>query len=1165
MAGAIDLFSGSTSLSGTNLWQTDKSPLNQLDQGVQDVIGQHGQNTGNAIFQSLNNVIDLILGIDPNSPAGQNPDWGTVPTMFSNLFTFLGGIDPASPNFDPIGAIINFIITMLKPQNLLAALVPHGSMSGGVTGYIPLENLAIDLIAGLIGGAQGLIDAILSLVGFGPGSGTEGDVNNFFDDLLAMLGRPPLTSDTFTPNNALTTLINDLIHPLNLLAPLENLFPGSHTVPQANLPGIDASKVTSGQFPTNMISGLVTAVESLPQWLVPFVPVSSIGAGNPNLLPNPNYAGSASVVDPTGRWTYDPTVDHTGDGSGSATVTANGVLTSMVSNARIPVGQGQTMNLSHYLKWSGVTGSGECFVLSILAYQGDTVAGQTDIANITNPTTNSDWVQISGSYDVPAGVDNVRVLLSVTSNALTGQIWWDDASLTGTNVLPQELVNGLPGDIANLFSGLDARALVTDFNNLLNNLGLGSFGSVGEGISAIVARFFGMNSAGQFDASQLHNTNNIPKLLSSSVGGIAGIGDIGTALQNTWDHLVGGSSGSGSLLGINTRLSAVSTTGQLDAGSLHNITAIPQLQSSSVAGIGGIGDIGASLQQTWDSIIGGGTGSGSLSGIVNRLFHLNPTGGYDAAALTNTANIPQLQSSSVSGIAGLPDIGTALQHTWDTLANAATGMGNLGGVNTRMSNLSTAGQFDASQLSNVSAMPPLSAGSIPALDSSKIVSGVFDILRVPTGSLGAHNILDLGGLMDSVTNTLLGMTGAFSGTTVGQATGSMNSLYNNVTVNTQSIQALQSSGGATDVSGVAVNVAFSNYPDGPLPGMFTTTYSGSGTSALGIKSGVAGWNPLNNDGNRAAVTVYNVAPTNTDFQIVRGVMSAAPQQGGSGGTPRIWAIGRVDNPNNPQNYVWMRGYCTGFLNYSGDIGCTVGGVDTVFVSGISLTWSMDIQINLGVGGNPRRYQIFSGTQLVYDYTESGTTSQLGSGFRYWGAKTEMKTASGGAKQPGGIASTSVNDSAPPTVLGSTFRITRHNTATATLASGGVTSAPAGFFDTQDWISPDMHWDGNNLTVNTDGTYLVNLRYNATNIPGNAKADAAMVQNGNPVRLMGGDFAAGSVGQPSGDGISGVAMVYLHTGDVLTPGYQVSSNCTVTGDANGISSYFEVALMNRSMA
>ena len=403
MGGAVDLFSGSSALSGTNLFTVDKNPLQQLNQGVEDVIGQHGQNTGNSIFQALNNIIDLILGIDPNSAAGQNPDWSTVNTMFTNLFTFLGGIDPASPTFDPIGAIINFITEMLNPTNLLAALVPNANHSGGVTGFIPMENLALDLIGAVIGGAQSLIDAILGAFGVPAGSGTETMVNQMFTNLSGMLATPDLLSTLFNPIGAITDVITGLINPTNLLAPMNPL---TSLLNPLNIPGLDASKITSGQFPQNMVENLVADLENvagqllapLEGWLLPIIPASAVANTSPNLLANPTYDSTKAVNDPGGNWIYDPAVSHTADGTGSVKVIANGTPKQLLSDPPIPVAANQQLSIKHWLEWSGVVaGPGDAFVMSINTYLGSAGVNTTKIASVATPGVSSGWTQLTGS------------------------------------------------------------------------------------------------------------------------------------------------------------------------------------------------------------------------------------------------------------------------------------------------------------------------------------------------------------------------------------------------------------------------------------------------------------------------------------------------------------------------------------------------------------------------------------------------------------------------------------------------------------------------------------------------------------------------------------------------------------------------------------------------
>jgi hypothetical protein len=710
MPGAIDLFAGSNSIGGSNLFTVNKNPLNQIDQGIEDVLGQHGQNVGQSIWDAIQTLIDSILGINPNGPLhGLMTD---ITNMLENLWTFLGELNPLDPNFDPIAAIITFIEDMLKPSNLLAVLVKDATQSGGVTGLIPLENLALDLIEGAIGGVQNLIDAIMAAFGFGPGTASYTEVNKLFSDLYAFLGNPSgWATDLFDAAESIVNFITTMLHPTNLLAPLEQLLAGVFTIPPINIGGLDASKIVSGQFAYNMILGLETAVSALPSWLIPFIPVSAIGAGSPNLIPNPNYAGATSVNDPSGRFTWDAAVDHTGDGSGSAMVHGTGVSTSLVSQATIPVAAGQQAALSHWLQWAGISASpAEAFILSLLTYSGTKLLTQNDVASISGPGASAGWTQLSGSYTIPAGVDGVRVLLTVTSGVNGGTIHWDDASLTETNTLDQGLVTGLVGDLSNLLSQISARALITDFDNLLNTLGLGN-----PTLTAITTRLANLTGAGGFDAAQLFNLPNIPQLLATSVAGIGGLPNIGASLQKTWDSIAAAGTGLGSIPAIIARLGAIGSTGLLDASQLSNIVNIPQLLSTSIAGIGGLPNIGASLQQTWDNVAGAALGGGTLAKINTRLTGLAGNGAFNAALLSNIANIPQLLAASVAGIGGLPNIGASLQQTWDAVANMTAGTGTLAAVITRLAGLAANGLFDASQLTNITNIPQLLAASVAGI------------------------------------------------------------------------------------------------------------------------------------------------------------------------------------------------------------------------------------------------------------------------------------------------------------------------------------------------------------------------------------------------------------------------------------------------------------------
>ena len=181
------------------------------------------------------------------------------------------------------------------------------------------------------------------------------------------------------------------------------------------LPAFDATQITSGTFPQNMITNLAPNLASIfttitsptKSELLQNVPVSAIGQFNPELLTNPTYDSSASVLGGS-DWSWDPAVTHTADGTGSVSFIANPTLQQLLSDPPIPVSPGQILTVSHWLRWASITATGPSFTLAVNAYLGAGISNTVILTTITNPATSSGWVQLSGSYTVPAsGVDNI--------------------------------------------------------------------------------------------------------------------------------------------------------------------------------------------------------------------------------------------------------------------------------------------------------------------------------------------------------------------------------------------------------------------------------------------------------------------------------------------------------------------------------------------------------------------------------------------------------------------------------------------------------------------------------------------------------------------------------------------------------------------------------------
>jgi hypothetical protein len=746
----------------------------------------------------------------------------------------------------------------------------------------------------------------------------------------------------------------------------------------ANIPTIDASKVVGGIFNINQIPQTQLALDAsqivsgeLARWLMPLVPVSSIGNVSPELLANPNYATAASVSG-AGTWTWLATPDHTGDGSGCVSATCNGTLKQLMSDPDISVADGQVLNCSHWLQWSGVTGSGACFKLQVIAYQGTALYNTTDLQTISNPAASSGWQQLSGTYSVPAGagVTSIRLAICITAAATAGTTYWDDGSVKKSQLMLPDWVNGLVGFQNNTNTQVAARALQTDVMSLVNNLGLGSFASVSAGLTPITNRMQNLNASGQLPGSAL-------------IGSVA----------------------------------------------------------------------------------------------------------------------------------------------------------------------------------------------------STLISGVLGIGNIPTSQLTKGNISDLQLITDQLTNGLIGAGSQYNSTAIpvagsASARGSIDRIFQQVSDNVSMVQAMQVANQQTQqTAGVSITVDFSTVPDGPAPSQWTVTYSGSGTSVAGVKGGIAGWTTLNNDGNRTAIWRYNVQPTATDWQQISGSMQAPPAQAsGSSAAPRLYAMGRVNSTST--DYVWARGYCTGFLSYAADLGYTKAGVDTVWVSGINFGWNLSISMRCGANNNAREYQVFAGTTLVKDYVEVGTNSMMDSSHRYWGCRSEMTSGSGGALDPGGIASGTCFDNMPPSSLGSTFRASRANTATVSVAGTGQQFLPGSFFDTVERITGDYSWDavtaGGVLTFQTEGTFLVNIGYGLNNLPGNSKLDIAIIVQyasgggATLIRRCGSTFAD-SYAANSAYNATGCALIYFKPGDRMAVGTIATSGSTsLVGSTDQARSFLEVALVNRSL-
>ncbi|AQT28431.1 minor tail protein [Mycobacterium phage BlueBird] len=454
----------------------------------------------------------------------------------------------------------------------------------------------------------------------------------------------------------------------------------------------------------------------------------------------------------------------------------------------------------------------------------------------------------------------------------------------------------------------------------------------------------------------------------------------------------------------------------------------------------------------------------------------------------------------------------------------------------RTQHLDSNGQLDASKLTNLGELP-----------------------EIPNG---LEKITDLQHLVDAATNALSGASQVgeeIVGAGLDIAKNTMENLFDQLSRVVRDVQALQSEQDSSTVGGRRFNIDFSQYPDGPFPsGLFNVTYSGPGTSTLGISGGKAMWNTVNN-GYRRATMLYP-EPTLTPYQVVRGTLSSPPEQGTN---VRIWSVARANAAGT--DFVFARGYSNGFLSYRGDIGCYKDGVEYVWASNVALTWSLDLRIICGVGNDPRRHIVLSGNKIVIDIQEpADKQSVVDDDHCYWGAISETD----GVRVPGNVAGASVADNAPPEVVGTTFRASKRSGADITIPSGS-NKLPNNFFETVDYQSPDLIYEpskNNRLTATKQGTYIVQFRAYHGNYPTGNGGHGELYKNGtlyakgqwgsNPINVGFGVMA------DSTDATAAHFIVPLNPGDYIEPGFYMTASMSNTGDASlmagGAQTWFSVA-------
>lgn len=228
---------------------------------------------------------------------------------------------------------------------------------------------------------------------------------------------------------------------------LEELTPPSVTTPSTPV----AKQQTLGEWLRAQLFGQIDASR------IGGVPLASIGTGDDNLLDNPHFVRAVSLSGGV-EWVWDGTKTHSQlvEDAGSAKTTANGSTLELYSNP-VAVRPGQPIHMRIFTQWSSLVASDAAIKLVAASMYGSTEVHREELQVVGSTGTQADWVELKGTYVVPAEINgdvaqisDVRLVLSVSNAATAGDVWYSDGLIQrdlAPGVAPSSWIDGLDGSI----------------------------------------------------------------------------------------------------------------------------------------------------------------------------------------------------------------------------------------------------------------------------------------------------------------------------------------------------------------------------------------------------------------------------------------------------------------------------------------------------------------------------------------------------------------------------------------------------------------------------------------------------------------------------------------------------------------------------------------------
>jgi len=467
-----------------------------------------------------------------------------IQSLFTDLLVILGGSGDTGFDwgdlkyiFQAIGAMFGLQPGMGLPINIFSAawhffsnyILPVGNFEEAINvfidsfiataldifGEVPIVGEALQQLAVIISNLRDslgpVFDALENLFSVFDGDWASGAMG-WFSDL--MQGLNEIFSPIIGPvNNVLsqifgiisgwtTGFVELLGDAVDVITNILRMVTGGLDYTQFNNSNFNPITVIAtmiGHLIQNGILGIASALNAdnifgiLRSWNIPFLPLAHLtNTAGPNLLVEPGFDDSDSIQLGVG-WTWDNTQGHTSNGCAKAT--AGGFKREMVS-IQVQCAEGDKFSVGGWLKWASIVYTGTPISVKVNKYSLSATGVPTfisadDILVPVAPATNQPtWLNLTGTYTVPAGVDAIRLSMQVSAATSAGNIWFDDFELKkqGTTV-PQSWIANLVDDLTSLVNNLGTLTW-----NLLNNTGA-VLGEISQGlITGLDTALNGLNS-----------------------------------------------------------------------------------------------------------------------------------------------------------------------------------------------------------------------------------------------------------------------------------------------------------------------------------------------------------------------------------------------------------------------------------------------------------------------------------------------------------------------------------------------------------------------------------------------------------------------------------------------------------------------------------------------